>query len=77
MTPACEQTSYIQENLLQTPPDSLEDVRRVAKRLDAARAARRQMQTSNKAIAVHSLEGNPDSEEENPSNTGVIGDLAP
>ena len=61
---------YIQENLLQTPPDSLEDARRVAKRLEAARAARRQMQTSNKAMAVHSLEGNPDSEEESPSNTG-------
>lgn len=26
---------YIQENLLQTPPDSLEDARRVAKRLEA------------------------------------------
>ena len=43
---------YIQEILLQTPPDSLEDVRRVAKRLEAAWAARRQM--SNKAMAVHS-----------------------
>ena len=61
---------YIQENLLQTPPDSLEDARRVAKCLEAARAARRQMQTSNKAMAVHSLEGNPNSEEESLSNTG-------
>ena len=57
---------YIQENLLQTPPDSLEDARKVAKWLEAARAARRQMQMSNKAKAVHSLESNPDSEEESP-----------
>ena len=61
---------YIQESLLQTPPDSLEDARKVAKRLEAARAARRQMQTSNKARAVHSLESNPDSEDESPRSTG-------
>ena len=61
---------YIQENLLQTPQDSLEDVRKVAKRLEAARAARRQMQRSSKTKAVHSLESNPDREEESPRNTG-------
>ena len=46
---------YIQESLLQTPPHSLEDARKVAKRLEAARAARRQMQTSNKARACSTL----------------------
>ena len=65
--PVCEQTK---ENLLQTSPDSLEDAHKVAKRLEAARAARRQMQTSNKARAVHSLESNPDSEDESPRSTG-------
>ena len=63
------QANYIQENLLHTPPDSLEDARKVAKRLEAARAARRQMQMSHKAKAVHLLESNPDSEEESPRNT--------
>ena len=50
------QADYIQEYLLQTAPESFDDARRAAKRLEAARAARKQMQTTAKAVAIHSVE---------------------
>ena len=61
---------FIQERLLQQAPVSLDEARRIAKELYAARAARKRMQTS--ATEIYNLPTSSDQEEIKPSGVAVI-----
>ena len=61
---------FIQERLLQQAPVSLDEARRIAKELYAARAARKRMQTS--ATEIYNLSTSSDQEEIKPSGVAVI-----
>ena len=60
---------FIQERLLQQAPVSLDEARRIAKELYAARAARKRMQTS--ATEIYNLSTSSDQEEIKPSGVAV------
>ena len=61
---------FIQERLLQQAPVSLDEARRIAKELYAARSARKRMQTS--ATEIYNLSTSSDQEEIKPSGVAVI-----
>ena len=63
-------TDFIQERLLQLAPNSLDEARQKAKELDAARSARKCMQTS--ATGIYNLSTSNDQEEIQSCEVAVI-----